>query len=507
MRSKTEVIRPKQQQEAICAPRRSELPGLRDNADALFRMRRTVAAVCGIFTLALAVWVWGRSASYEAQMTILVKNSRPDLIITPDGAATPILNGEVNDSQMGTEVQLLSSADLFRKVVDQCGLGGNTPASRDRAVEKLQKKVRIAPLMKSSMIRVRYASPDPQLSARVLQALADAYLERHLQLHSSTGSLALFEQQAGAYEKKLRDAEYRLIEFQKHSGIVGAPQQKEMLIRKVIDQQSALREAQANSIDTQKRISALRSQLTDESPRITTQTRKLPNQYSVERLNTLIAELRNKRTDLLTKFRPGDRMIKEVEQQIADTQAALDNAQKLNSYEVSTDVNPLRQNIQLELSHAEASGDGLRGRIDELRSQTQAYRSELEKLGGILPDEQELLREIKVAEDNFLLYSRKREEARIGEVMDQQKIGNVAVAEAPRVPALSEPRLTAGVGAAFLFGNLLILLAALILGHARRTVYTPWELEAFTGLPVLATASFCPSGQSDILLHRKGNAA
>src|SRR5277367_6323939 len=151
-----------------------------------------------------------------------------------------------------------------------------------------------------------------------------------------------------------------------------------MLIRKVIDQQSALREAQANSIDTQKRISALRSQLTDESPRITTQTRKIPNQYSVERLNTLIAELQNKRTDLLTKFKPTDRTIREVDQQIADTRAALENAQKLNSYEEATDVNPLRQNIELELSHAEAAGDGLRARVSELRSQTQQYRGELE---------------------------------------------------------------------------------------------------------------------------------
>ena len=32
-------------------------------------------------------------------------------------------------------------------------------------------------------------------------------------------------------------------------------------------------------------------------------------------------------------------------------------------------------------------------------------------------EEQELLREIKVDEDNYLLYSRKREEARIGEAL------------------------------------------------------------------------------------------
>jgi uncharacterized protein involved in exopolysaccharide biosynthesis len=375
-------------------------------------------------------------------------------------------------------------------------------------VEKLQKKVKIAPLLKSSMIRVRYASSDPKMSTRVLQSLADAYLEKHLQLHSNTGSLALFQQQADEYDKKLRDAENRLIAFQQHSGIVGAPEQKELLIRRVVDQQSALREAQANSIETQKRVQALREQLTGQSPRITTQTRKIPNQYSVERLNTLIAELQNKRTDLLTKFKPNDRTIREVDQQIADTRAALENAQKLNSYEEATDVNPLRQNIELELSHAQAAGDGLRARVSELRSQTQQYRAELEKLENIRPGEQELLREIKVAEDNFMLYSRKREEARIGEVMDNQKISNVAISEAPQVPSLAESRLTAGAAAALVLGNLVILLGSLILGYARRTVYTPRELEAFTGLPVLATAAYRPiASPAEILFARKGNAA
>jgi uncharacterized protein involved in exopolysaccharide biosynthesis len=506
MRSNTEVIRKKQ--ETICVPPQAELPGLRDNADILFRSRHTVIASCAVFTLLVAAWIWLRPASYESQMTILVKNSRADLIVTPDGTAMPIMNGEINDGQIGTEIQLLSSAELFGKVVDQCGLGGNTPASREKAVETLLKKVKIAPLLKSSMIRVRYASSDPKMSAQVLQSLADAYLEKHLQLHSSTGSLAMFQQQAEEYETKLREAEGRLIAFQKASGFVGAPEQKELLIRKVVEQQSALREAQANSIDTQKRIQALREQLTDQSPRITTQTRKIPNQYSVERLNTLIAELQNKRTDLLTKFKPNDRTIKEVDQQIADTRAALDNAQKLNSYEVATDVNPLRQSIQLELSHAEAAGDGLRGRVSELHSQTQQYRAELEKLEDIRPGEQELLREIKVAEDNFMLYSRKREEARIGEVMDKQKLSNVTISEAPRVASLAETRLTAGSLAALLLGNLLIVLGSLILGYARRTVYTPRELESFTGLPVLATAAYRPvTNPAEILLVRKGNAA
>jgi len=436
MRSNTEVIRKKQ--ETISVPPQAEVPGLRDNADILFRSRRAVLALCTLFTLLVAAWIWLRPTSYESQMTILVKSSRAD------ETATQAMNEGINQAQIDTEIQVLSSADLFRKVVDQCGLGGDTPASGEKAVEKLQNKVKIFQLLKSSMIRVRYASSDPTMSARVLQSLADAYLEKHSQLRGSSGSLALFQQQADEYEKKLQEAENRLIAFQQRSGIVGAPEQKELLIRKVVEQQSALREAQANSIDTQKRIQALRRQLVN-AP---------------------------------------------------------------NSREEAADVDPIRQNIELELSHAQAAGDGLNGRVSELRSQTQQYRSELERLEGVLPGEKELLREIKVAEDNFMFYSRKREEARIGEVMGSQKISNVVIAEAPRVPLLAESRLTAGSLAALVLGNFMILLGSLILGYARRTVYTPRELEAFSGLPVLATAAYRPNlNTAEVLLVRKGNAA
>jgi uncharacterized protein involved in exopolysaccharide biosynthesis len=466
---------------------RKEMLSVRDVADTLFRQSRVILTLCTILTLAIAGYFWMSPRMYESEMTILVKNTRADLVVTPDGRSTAFAQPEITDGQMSTEIQLLSSADVFRKVVDRCDLGGMTPASHEKATADLQKKVRIAPLMKSSMIRVRYASPDPRMSAEVLQALADTYFERHLQLHSNTGSLAFFQQQAEAYEQKVKDAEQRLVEFQNTSGVVGAPEQKELLIRKVVEEQAALRDAQANRSDTQKRVAGLRSQLVGLAPRITTQTRQIPNQYSVERLNTLLVELQNKRTELLTKFRPNDRMVTQVDRQISDTQKALENSQKLSSTEESTDVNPLRQTLETELARAETSADGLRGRIETLSQQTGQYRAELEKLEGIRPGEQELLREIKVAEENYLLYSKKREEARIGDALDQQKIANVAFSEPPRVPVLPLPRFGVTILASYALGMVLIFGGSLMIGQYRRTVFTPWELEAFAGMPVLGT--------------------
>jgi uncharacterized protein involved in exopolysaccharide biosynthesis len=475
---------------------RREFPSLRDVADTLFRQFRWILGLCLIFTLALALYVGLSPRTYEAQMTILVRNMRADMVVTADGAPMAAPQTEISDTEMGTEMQLLSSHDLFLKVVDECDLGGATPASREKAADKLAKKVRVAPLLKSSMIQVRYASPDAKLSARVLQSLADAYFERHMRIHSTSGSFAFFEQQAGDYAQKLRDAEEKLLRFQKTSGVVGAPQRKELLINKVVEVQGELREAEASLSETRQRIATLKRQQNGEAPRIATQQRVIPNQYSVERLNTLMTELRNKRTELLTKFQPGDRMVKQIDQQMADTQKALDRAEKLNSTEEATDVNPLRQTIDTELARAEATANGFTGRIEALSQQTRQYRAELGSLEGMLPDEQELLREIRAAEDNYVLYSKKREEARIQEAMDKSKIANIAIAEPPRVPVLPQPRVSGGLIGGYLLAVALVNVGALVMGQSRRTVSTPWELESFAGMPVLATIGYQPPDNS-----------
>jgi uncharacterized protein involved in exopolysaccharide biosynthesis len=55
-----------------------------------------------------------------------------------------------------------------------------------------------------------------------------------------------------------------------------------------------------------------------------------------------------------------------------------------------------------------------------------------------MPNEN-LEREWKVAEENFLLYQKRKEEARIGDEMDRQRILNVSVVENPDLPARPAP--------------------------------------------------------------------
>jgi uncharacterized protein involved in exopolysaccharide biosynthesis len=101
-------------------------------------------------------------------------------------------------------------------------------------------------------------------------------------------------------------------------------------------------------------------------------------------------------------------------------------------------------------------------------------------------DQQDLLRNAKVEEDNYLLYLRKREEARIGDALDEHRILNVAIIEPPAAPAL--PTHSVVLYFLFAFG----LATAFSIGVAFTTEYfdptirTPEEACRLLEVPVLA---------------------
>ena len=132
---------------------------------------------------------------------------------------------------------------------------------------------------------------------------------------------------------------------------------------------------------------------------------------------------------------------------------------------------------------------GLQDRRQTLARQSWIYRQNLMKLGNATATHDDLVRTQKEAEDNYLLYAKKTEEARIAESLDQQKIANVAIAETPTEPHLpSKPNVPLNVALGVVSACFLSLGGAFAAEYFSDTVAQPSELEELTGLPVLATA-------------------
>ena len=486
---------------------------LRDGASALFRRRGMVLFIFVAVVVGTAALTWILPNKYESRMKILVKNQRVDVAITPEAtSAAAAVDGEVGESEINSEIELLTSRDLLTQVAKETGLGQPGPAmfwkrsmSEPERIEKaandLAKELMIAPVKKANVISISYSANSPELAAAVLKKLGDLYLEKHLKLHHPTGASDFFKEKADQYETQLHDSEKQLTGFQQDNNLVVLAQQKDLTLQKTAEAKAKLLESEAAVNEATNRIKKIEQQLAVTPKRIVTQSKSLPAQYSAERLNTMMVELQNRRTQLLTKFRPDDRLVREVDAQIRTTREALAKAESQTATEQATDLNPLRQTLETEYSRARLEQTGAQARRDTLAAQLRDYENSLQKLEGNTTKHNDLQRQVKEAEDNYQLYAKKREEARIADELDRQKITNVSIAEAPALSQIpSSPNrplnLVLGVFVAGLL-SLGTVFSAEMLGD---TINTPRQLEALTGATVLATV---PENSNKLMGRRK----
>jgi uncharacterized protein involved in exopolysaccharide biosynthesis len=474
---------------------------LRDGAVALFRRKGLVVFVFVTVVLGTAVVTFLLPNKYDSRIKILVKNQRVDVAITPEQTAALPAAGvehEVSENQINSEIELLTSKDLLTQVVNDCGLAKaekgwlSGPASRAVTVEiaanLLAKDLVITPVRKANIITITYSSNSPQLSASVLKKLGELYLEKHLKLNHPTGASDFFTQRADEYGTQLKTAEQQMTDFQQSNNLVVLSQQKELTLQKTAEAKSKLLESETALNEATNRIARIEQQLAVVPKRIVTQSKQLPNQYSAERLNTMIVELQNRRTQLLTKFRPEDRLVREVDEQIRTTREALMKADQKTAVEENTDLNPLRQTLETELSRARLDQTGARARRDTLSGQLQQYEGALKKLEGDTAKHNELQRQVKETEDNYQLYAKKREEARIADELDRQKITNVSIAEAATVAQIpSSPNRGLNLVLGVVLAAFLSLGSVFSVEMLSDSIHTPRQLEALTGANVLAT--------------------
>lgn len=465
------------------------LPGVA----AVLRRRRGQILIAFALTLAAAgAATLLMPKKYETRMKVMVKNERAAMIVSPDRNGTPGYRGDVSESQINSEIELLTSNNLLRQVVTRCGLdrtehAADASTATEKAVRRLQSAVRISPVRKSNIILVEYADTDPHRAVMVLSSLAELYLDEHLKIHGTPGTYEFFHAEAESYQRKLEDAEARLAEFRPQGDVAMLMEQKDAILQKAVDSESAAMRAEAAVAESAQKIAGTRRALNAANPRVVTQTRTSSNQYSVERLHTMLAELQNRRTQLLAKFRPDDRMVQETDQEIANTRTALNDATRLTGSDEASDVNPVHQALEIDLARQQAEFAGLEARRGALDRETAVYRRQMAKIANATATFDDLVRAKREAEDNYLLYAKKTEEARIAESLDREKIANVAIAETPVEPHLpSKPNVQLNLALGGLLGCFLSLGAAFAAEYLHGAAGQPAETEDAAGLPVLA---------------------
>lgn len=486
------------------------LATLRDVVTPLFRHRKLLLSTFLGLLAATVLAVLLLPKDYQAETEILVKHDRVDAAVS-SGRDDAIANPEdVTEEELNSEVELLKSHDLLEKVVVACNLEDsqptfwnrlfhtvsarepsgdeqNDPKKVSQAVSDLEDKLDVEPIKKTNLIQITYDSRDPQQAAHVLNMLGNLYLEKTVAVHSSPGAFAFFQSESKQYDQELRNAETQLTDFDRDKGVADPELEKQVTIQKLAEFQANFGETQVAIKEAENRARTVEEQLASTPEQTTSQVHTAENPYLMEQLKTTLLNLQLKRTELLEKFEPDYRPVQEVQQQINQTLDSIAEANKSPIRDETTDRNPTYVWLKSELTKSTADLASLHARAAETQSVIGQYQTDLAKIDVDGAAQQDLVREVKKAEGNYLLYVQKQEEARIGNALDRQRIVNVAIAEEATVPALPEHRHRA---VTLLLGTLLAGLVAtglaFVMDHFDPSLRTPDELRETLEIPVLA---------------------
>lgn len=228
-----------------------------------------VAALVGIATFVMP-------PAYEARSSVLVRFGREYVYQPEVGDERPSIL-QATEEVLNSELQILASSDVTREVVNRVTvqrlypplvgpwhlpLVGSWPfqMSAEEAQRKLEKKLSVEVVRKSSVILVSFTHREPQLAAEVVNLLVELYKEKHLRVFGGR-SAEFVQAQLREYEQRLGDAERALEAFRQQNGVYSYDQQMSQLLRRRAELDASFRDAAISLRETQAKLATLNAEL------------------------------------------------------------------------------------------------------------------------------------------------------------------------------------------------------------------------------------------------------
>jgi uncharacterized protein involved in exopolysaccharide biosynthesis len=136
------------------------------------------------------------------------------------------------------------------------------------------------------------------------------------------------------------------------------------------------------------------------------------------------------------KYDPSYPLVKEIEEEIAQTKTAIASAEEAKYVNKTTDRDPTFEYLRQDQAKTEADLASEEATASALVNTIHSMQLEMVSLDLKAVKQSELLRDVKANESNYLLYLNKREQERTSDALDNKRIANVAIAVPAEVPVL-----------------------------------------------------------------------
>jgi polysaccharide biosynthesis transport protein len=246
----------------------------------IVKRKKEILALGTIVALLAAAIVFVLTPIYRATATVMVEASKSKVVSIED-----VYSGmSQNKEYFQTQVEILKSREVAIKAIiatklwdypefdprtkeegllagikSSLGIGEPPPEWNDQTLadaiyENFDKKLSVQPIRLSQLINISFDSESPQLSAKVANAMAKAYIENDLDTRYEMTQQATnwLQERLGGLRGKLADAERALQEYREKQGIVdikdvaqaGAGMEIEAIQSRLIDARIARTQAE-----------------------------------------------------------------------------------------------------------------------------------------------------------------------------------------------------------------------------------------------------------------------
>lgn len=460
-------------------------------------LRKRFATIAIVFFLVFAgslIATLKEKPVYRAQVLLDIQKENPDIPTIKDLYELE----SVSDSYLKTQYTILASESLAERVIDQLHLDAlwefNAPkwwtlerwftsvptkqtfalgpahSSHDsavyqRALERFQDRLGIEPVSRSRLVTVRFDSGNAELSARVVNTLAEDYIDESLEARWAATQKATdwLSQQLVGVKAKLETSEEQLQDYARHNGLVflendkGASQN--VANERLQELQEELTKAQAERYEKESVSRLVQSGDYGSLPGV------VENKL-IQDLSERLAELKRQLADLSTKFNPEYPRVKEIQSQTDEIETTLKEERQRAADKIT--------NEYLAAVRREAL----------VKEALQDQQKQVDVIAGKAVQYNILKREVETNKQLYEGLLQRLKEAGVSASLKASNIRVVDSAEPPAKPAT--PRIPLNLAVAALLGLGLGISTAFLQERLDDTLKGADDVEQLFGLSALA---------------------
>ncbi len=448
---------------------------LRDYWRVLSRRRGTVVLGVVLAVFGAALYNTMVTPTYRATATVQIDREQHGLTdIRRQTVAEPLEQPDY----LETQYKILRSRTLAKRVIADLDIAGDEELTQDlepgeaetwgddlhpKILERFLERLAVRPSKGTRLVDVSYESIDAELAPRVVNTLAESFVEYNLEARWQATEKASewLQEQLATLERKLEESEAALQNYAARHSILFVEERKDITTDKLAQLEEELTRAESDRV--QKQSFAMLAE--DVVERGASLPGSLGSQ-TYQDLNAQLAELNRESSRLRVTFTEGYPSVRRVQGEIEQVEAALAAE---------------RQRI---LSSVQESFEVSRKREELLSAAVEQQRSKVNRLSDDFIQYNILRRD---AETNRELYEGLLQRLKEAGVSAGLRASNIAVldpAERPEQPYRPRPLVNYGVGLAL--GMMFGVALAFVREHLDTALRTPEEVERLTGLVLLA---------------------